>query len=290
MRDSGHEVSRFALARRRAALVPVAILLLAIVVGAGMLGYRLLDRSGAFAIDRVQVSGGDPATAVKVRKAALASVGTAGLLMTNAAAVEAAVESIPLVRAATVDRAFPSTLRVDVVPERAVAIAPDGEGYIVLAESGRVLGPATSATDTLPMVAAAPSDIPGLGGVVIAPAVLEELRLASHDAADFHFTAIGYGDDGLMARLARGPEIHIGDVRDLAKKLAIARSVLRRAGGRASYVDVTVPTAPVLRQLTPDARTVNAPVANPTPLPSSSDAVDWIAGAAPAESIRTLFG
>jgi enoyl-CoA hydratase len=108
--------------------------------------------------------------------------------------------------------------------------------------------------------------------------------------ADFRFTAIGYGEDGLMARLADGPEMHIGDVSDLAVKLAVARSVLRRGSDKASYIDVTVPTAPVLRERVPDAGTVNAPVANPKPLPTSSDTADWIAGAAPAESIRTLFG
>lgn len=271
----------------RITLIPLSALAVLVVGAAGMLGYRALDRIGAFDVHRVAVVGA-PRAAGDVRVAALDAVGDRSLLTVDGDAVAAAVEALPTVRSAAVDRAFPNTLRLRVVPERAVAVAPSSSGPVVLSATGRVMGPAGRIR--LPLVAAAPADVPGVGGTVTAPGVLDQLALAAAPARGMRPAAIGYGEDGLVLRTAQGVDVHIGDAREIPVKLKVARSVLRRAGSGAEYVDVTVPTAPVLRAADPDPRTINAPVASAGALPPVGDLGAWVAGAAPAESIRTLFG
>lgn len=271
----------------RITLVPLAALAVLLVGVACMLGYRALDAISAFDVHRVSVVGA-PRAAGDVRAAALDAVGDRSLLTVDGDAVAAAVEGLPTVRSAAVDRAFPNTLRVRVVPERAVAVAPAPGGPVVLSATGRVMGPAGRVR--LPIVAAAPADLPGVGGSVTARSVLDQLALAAARARGVRPAAIGYGEDGLVLRTAQGVDIRIGDAREIPIKLKVARSVLRRAGSGAQYVDVTVPTAPVLRAADPDPRTINAPATSAAALPPVGDLGAWVAGAAPAESIRTLFG
>ena len=144
----------------------------------------------------------------------------------------------------------------------------------------------------LPLIAAAPGDLPAVGGSVQSAAVLQELRVAAAPRRGLRFTAIGFTADGLTGRTAQGLDIRLGDDEDLAAKLRVARSVLRRAGVGADYIDVSVPGAPVLRQSAGDPLTVNAPppVAPALPTGADGDGGNWSSGASPAESIRTLFG
>lgn len=275
---------------RRAALLPIGVLGLFVVVGIGLGGFKAIEATGAFTVERVEVAGAG-GVAGAVRKAAYAATGSTSLLSVNPAAVALAISSVPRVKAAYVDRSFPNTLTIRVVPERAVAIAPTGGDRVVLAASGRVLGPVTDGTRGLPLVAAAPSDIPGEGGTVVAPAVLAELALASLHNKTMRFTAIGFEQDGLVGRTANGAEIRVGDGDQLAIKLKVARSVLRRSTGEVQYIDVTVPTAPVLRQAVADPLTANAPAAMITALSTDASGLGgFVAGATPAESIRTVFG
>ncbi|MEI6626629.1 MAG: FtsQ-type POTRA domain-containing protein, partial [Thermoleophilia bacterium] len=221
---------------RRAAFVPIGVLGLLIVGGIGLVGFRGIEATGAFSVDRVQVNGAGSIDGT-VRKTAFATVGETSKLSVNPAAVAVAIASLPRVKAAYVDRAFPNTLTIKVVPERAVAIAPTGSGRVVLAASGRVLGPVTGGSMGLPVVAAAPSDLPGPGGTVSAPGVIAELALASARSKSLHFAAIGYGHDGLVGRTTQWAEIRVGDGDQLGVKLKVARSVLRRAGQDVQYVD-----------------------------------------------------
>jgi cell division septal protein FtsQ len=277
---------------RRAALVPLGLLGAGIVVGLGLVGFRAIEATGSFGVDRVEVVGaGGGNVAGTVRKTVFATTGSTSMLSINPDGIAVAVASLPHVQTAVVDRAFPNTLTIKIVPERAVAMTTTPKGRVVLAASGRVLGPATPGAMGLPLIAAAPSDIPGAGGTVTAPGVVAELALASARSRTLRFRAIGYGQDGLVGQTAQGVEVRVGDAHQLATKLKVARSVLRRAGTTVQYVDVTVPAAPVLRESSADPLTANAPA--PTTAAATGDATDlgtWIAGATPAESIHAVFG
>lgn len=272
MAVAGTMARGFAFNRRRVALLPIFLVLIVVLVGMGALGYRLIAATGAFDVHQVEVSG-STTVAPSVRLRALDEIGSVSMLSVDPDRLAAVVATIPRIQSAQVDRAFPNTLRIRVVPERPVALAPTGSGLVVLAASGRVLGPVTAGTSGLPMLAAAPSDLPGAGGTITAPGVLEELALAAAPTRGLRFRAIGYGQDGLVGRTDRGTEVRIGDSRQLAIKLRVARSVLRRATGTVEYIDVTVPTAPALRESNPNTITASAPTPAVTPLASNTDLV-----------------
>ena len=275
--------------RRSPALIAAAALLGTIcALGIGLLGYRLIAASGGFDVREVDVTG----TAVgrdAVRTAALRQAGGVSLLQVDPHAIATAVAAQPRVRRATVDRAFPNTLAIRIVPERPAAVAPTGDGRVVLSSTGRVLGRPTAAEAGLPVIAAAPADIPGAGGVVRAAAVLDEIAVARAMRRGLRARMIAHTADGLVARTPAGVEIRLGDGTDVAAKLRVARSVLRRADGAVRYVDVSVPAAPALRLGAPDPQTADAPPPS-VPVPTADSSGGDGAGSSPAESVRSLFG
>ena len=144
--------------RSPALIVAVALLGGICALGLGILGYRLAAASGGFDVQRVEVRGAADAGAV--RAAVTRRSAGRSLLDIDPGAVARAVAALPTVQRATVDRAFPGTLSITVVPERPIAVAP---GRIAISATGRVLGRAPGG---LPVIGAAPADLPGPGGVV----------------------------------------------------------------------------------------------------------------------------
>lgn len=271
--------------RRSPALIAAAVLLGGIcALGVGIVGYRLAAASGGFDVRAVAVAG-NRADVAEVRRVVQREAAGRSLLELSPQSIALAVAALPGVREAQVDRAFPHTLAVRVVAERPVAVVRVGRGRLVVAASGRVIGRAPVAG--LPVVGAAPSDLPGPGGVIASRAVLDELAVASAMRRSPRAAAVAYTADGLVARTAAGAEIRFGDGSDIAAKLRVARSVLRRADGPVRYVDVSVPAAPALRLGAPDPQTANAP---PPTAPPVAAAADPAGQGTPRESIRALFG
>ena len=264
--------------RSPALIVAVALLGGICALGLGILGYRLAAASGGFDVQRVEVRGASDAGAV--RAAVTRRSAGRSLLDIDPVAVARAVAALPTVQRATVDRAFPGTLSITVVPERPIAVAP---GRIAISATGRVLGRAPGG---LPVIGAAPADLPGPGGVVTSTAIQDELAVA-RAMRPMRPRAIAYTADGLTARTAAGTEIRFGDGADIPAKLRVARSVLRRADGPVRYVDVSVPGAPALRLGTPDPLTADAP---PPTAPPAAARTATGGPSTPTESIRGLFG
>ena len=136
----------------RVALAAVALLGIVLLSAIALFGYRLIAASGAFDVSRVEVTGAGMATQA-VQRAALDQAGGTSMLNVDPSALAQQLAALPRVQSATVDRAFPHTLAITVVPERPVAIAPTGSGRVVLAASGRVLGEVTQEEIALAVVA-----------------------------------------------------------------------------------------------------------------------------------------
>ena len=104
------------------------------------LGYLWLKGSGMFQLRSVAVRGGTESERVAVRDAVARAAAGRSLLALSPARVAGAIEQVPTIRLASVDRDFPHTLRIHIVPERAVALAV-GPGHYrsLVAASGRVL-------------------------------------------------------------------------------------------------------------------------------------------------------
>ena len=265
---------RSAVARgpRRAAGSRVRLLALvaAVVVVVGLastFGYRAVRDSSLFAMHRVVVTGATPALTAQVQAAVRTSVGGRSLLALSSSAVARAVDGVPGVHVAKVDRDFPSTLRVRVWPEHAVAIAVSGHDRVVVSASGRVLATIgrRAKPPNLPHLGLPGHGVPAPGSRLGSPRLLAQLAAVS--AIPAHFGApVGWVRDDP----ARGLElelhwphlvIRLGPPVDLRQKLRAASLVMRAyptiaARDALSYVDVSAPARPAVMPKTPDQTTM----------------------------------
>jgi cell division protein FtsQ len=231
----------------RSLVIGIALALLA--VGA----YFGARNTSVFAVQTLDVRGGDAALRQQVRDALAGEVGTS-LLRVNSAVVASQVDPLPGARSFTIDRQFPHTLRVTVkreVPVLVVRQVPGSAAYLVAA-SGRVIRTlphsrlshlprlwVTKAVDVQvgsplpPQLAAAATSLAPLQGAAL-PGGVATVRVAKDD---------------LTLILGGGLEVRLGDTGDLRLKLAIARRILAQTGaalGGTGYLDVSVPVRPVL--------------------------------------------
>jgi len=209
--------------------------------------YAAARTTSAFAVERVAVEGASPTVAAEVREALTPALGESqlGLDLTDLAR---RAENVPMVAAATFDRAFPHTLRIAVVPEAPVAVVRQGSASWLAASGGRVVAElAKGERPGLPRVwlkrgvdVRVGESLHGLDArAVAAVAPLVERPLPSR------VTSVVAGRDGLTMSLRSGIELRLGDAGDLAVKLEIARRVLPQLGDLRGYLDVSVPERPV---------------------------------------------
>jgi cell division protein FtsQ len=231
---------RVAAPSARSLLIGLAVLTLA--GGA----YAVARESSAFAVDRIEVRGASPRVAAQVRHA-VAPLRGRSLLGLDGHALARAVDALPTVVAAGYDRAFPHTLRIDVVPEQPVAVVRQGAKAWLVSARGRVMRP-------IPPHGARPLTriwIPKTTPVIVggflpanhATAIARALALAARFPAHIAFAALRR--EGLVLRLRDGLELRLGDPTDVRLKLAIARAAMRHLPTGTLYLDVSVPGRPV---------------------------------------------
>jgi cell division septal protein FtsQ len=239
-----------------------------VLLGAGStFGYRALRDSNLFAVKTVAVSGADPRLRAQVEDAARRSAAGRGLLALSSGALARAIEVVPGVHAASVDRDFPSTLRVKIWPEHAVALAVHGHDRVVVSATGRVLARVDNRAKppNLPRVPLR-GGVPKAGARIDDGKVLAELRAIAAIPQQFG-ARVAWSkvdpDHGLELQL-NWPKlwIRLGPPVDLPQKLRAAALVLRAyptVATRASlsYVDVSAPARPAVRPVTPDPATTS---------------------------------
>lgn len=251
-------------ARLRLALLAVACL------GVVVLGYVGLRSSPVFSVDRVVVIGAKGSAAEQISAAATSATAGQSLLQVDPQAVADAVAGLAVVRSVHVDRAFPHELRIRVVAERPAAVIETGTSRYTIARSGRVMGEA-GASSRLPQLTATAAAVPP-PGQALPPSTSDQVRLAAAllDHKDLRVTLIADGASGLVARLAGGTQLRLGDATALDRKLVVAATLMsKRPRGDdgeplpLKYLDVSVPDHPALRgeQLDPgttaDSETVD---------------------------------
>lgn len=223
-------------------------LLVAVAIAAGSVGgYFVARDTSVFAVRGVEVDGASPAVARQVRKALRAELGTS-LLRLDLSRVREQVAAVPTVANASFDRAFPHTLRVVVVPERAVAVVRQGGESWLVSFGGRIMASLPrGARPRLPRIWIAKGVAFSVGGMT--PAALQDslaavspLRAARFPARVASVRAEG---DELTLLLRSGLEVRLGDASDVRLKLAVAAKVLRLVAADTRYLDVSVPERPV---------------------------------------------
>ena len=217
-------------------------------LAAGLLAYLCARETSMFAVQSIRISGAPPRVAAHVR-AALASLEGHSLVALDRRAVESRLSSLPDVAAATVDRDFPHTLRVAVIPAHSIAVLRQGPSAWIVSSDGRVIRTAgRTASPKLPRIRVRRAATVDQGAAVTDAAAARAIA-ALATARRARFTApiatVRAADDELTFVLVGGPELRFGDPVDLPLKLAVAKRLLPLVQGASSYVDVTVPERPV---------------------------------------------
>ncbi|HXV35080.1 MAG TPA: FtsQ-type POTRA domain-containing protein [Gaiellaceae bacterium] len=223
-----------------------ALAVLALVAVAVGLGYAAARYTSLFALRELEVSSGSPAVDAAVREAGGAFLGES-LVALDSEAVRDRIAALPSVRAVRLDRAFPHTLRVTVVPEQPLAVVRNGQEAWLVSDRGRVIRAAPAATGARPLIwtASEPDLRPGASvegeRVLLAlralrevpPRFPERIATARADAAGITFV------------LAGGSELRLGAPDQLALKLAVAAKILGQVTAaeqaELAYLDVSVP-------------------------------------------------
>jgi cell division protein FtsQ len=246
--------------RRRAAALVLAAVACALAAGAVELGYLWVKSSSVFVLRTVAIRGGSESDRVAVRDAVARAAAGDSLLSVSSTQIAGAIESVPTIHFASVDRDFPHTLRIRIVPERPVAIAKGKGRWLqyrsVVAASGRVLRllspvekpPSLPSiwVDEHPVTGGAFRSAPNLG-------MLAALAARPPDFAGRVSNVQFFADRGIVMHLSSGLDIILGPALQLDAKLRSAAWVLHRyrtKADRASlrYANVSAPNRPAVMQ------------------------------------------
>lgn len=232
-------LARFAPSRRSLA---VGAGLIALAAGA----YTVARQTSAFAIGHLEITGVPADVRQQVRRVLAPLVGT-NLLALDGAALERRAEALPAVVSVRFDRAFPHTLRISVVPERAVAVLHRGTETWLVSARGRVVKRVQKGTYPALARVWVPRKANVAVGAFLAPAAggiaTRTLALAQRFPAHISTASLTAGE--LVFHLRSGLELRLGSPTDVRLKLAIARRALAALPPGATYVDVSVPERPV---------------------------------------------
>ncbi len=168
--------------------------MLALCAVGSALGYRALRNSSLFAVHKVVVSGANPSLTSQVETAVRSAIGGRSLLAVSSGSLARAIEQVPGVHVARVDRDFPSTLRVRVWPEHPVAIAVSGHDRVLVSSTGRVLATIgrRSRPPDLPRVGLPGHGVPHPGAYIENPQVLTQITAAASIPATSEHSWVGF--------------------------------------------------------------------------------------------------
>ena len=219
--------------------------LLILLAGLGL--YAAARTTSAFAVDSIAVEGAPPEVAAQVRAALAPALGES-LLGIDLTELARRAGSVPMVARVSLDRAFPHTLRIGVVPEVPVAVLRQGSSSWLVAEGGRIVAELGRRTRPgLPRIWLQRSVEIRVGDRVNgaqlqAVSAVQPLRSRPLPIAVRSVVATR---DELTLVLRTGLELRLGDGSDLPVKLEVARQVLPQLAGAGGYLDLSVPERPV---------------------------------------------
>ena len=216
--------------------------------------YLVARETPVFAVRSIEVAGGSKSVRMEAERAAQPFRGESLAALDGGALIDE-LEALPSVRSATYDRAFPSTLRIFIEPERPVAVARIGTDSWVISERGRVVGRTGRPAAGLPRYE--PPEVSGVlpGRFLSDPqskAILAALALLPK-RFPARVEAVRYDQSRLVLALRTSwgaPELRLGEPVDVGVKLQVAALVLRSLSpeerASAGYLDVSVPERTVL--------------------------------------------
>lgn len=208
--------------------------------------YAIARETSLFAIDRIDVTGGSAAVDAQVARALEPFTGKS-LVGLDGGAVLRRTDALSTVVSTTYDRAFPNTLRVTIVPERAVAVLRDGAAAWVVSARGRIMrAVAANGAGLLPRIWLAKAKTVQVGEVLSLQLGRATARaLASVGSFASRVASASIAGGMLVFRLRSGLELLLGAPVNVALKAAVAAKVLTALPSGTRLVDVSVAGRPV---------------------------------------------
>ncbi len=210
-------------------------------VAAAVGAYVIARETSIFALQRIEVDGAPPALATQIRTA-LEPLEGGSLDSFSSSAANRRLADLPQIARVSYDRDFPHTLKVTVTVEQPVAVLRRASEAWLVSAGGRVLEALRPGTyPPLPRIwLAAETDVAvgapvETGDAVVVAAALRGAHLPAHV-----LSVQDVGGGQVVLQLAGGRQVRLGDLSNLAVKLAVAAAILPRSSG-ASYIDVSVP-------------------------------------------------
>lgn len=223
----------------------MGLLVLAVVVAALV----AVERSSLVALDAVEVRGLRDVAESEVLAAADLELGTSTVRLRLGPAEER-VEALPRVRSATVRRADPLTVVIEVEERRPALLVEAGEERLLLDTEGVVIAEARGGDD-LPRIVLGPGVDVAVGqGVDDVPALAAAVAVHDGLPGPLRARVVTYRSDrdrGVELVLDTGTLVRFGDDRRVDEKSRALAAVLEDLGGRAvGTIDVRAPRAPVV--------------------------------------------
>jgi cell division protein FtsQ len=219
------------------------------VAGVGLLVWLALW-SPLFKFDGVEVKGGRHVSAASIVKVADLD-SDENLLTLDQGRIVEAVESLPWVRSARVQRRLPGTITV-LIKERVPAMVlttPDGKWAVDRA--GLVIGRGQVAR-RVPVIETGTTGHVEPGDEIAAPQVRAAVKAVGSMPAELRKrirAVFAASPERITFALHRGPDVRYGAAERLHDKNAVLTAVLdrlRTAGESPAYVDVRVPESPAV--------------------------------------------
>ena len=195
-------------------------------------------------IEQIQVVGaGSAAHEAEIRRASGLEVGDP-IVTFLPGSTAGKVDDLPWVETAHVKRELPNIVRITVTERVPVAWVKAGSRAVVVDPTGRVLWRADAPPSGLPELVGV-ADIGKPGGLV-RPVVLSATAAALGPDLASRTASVQLDDGTVTVQVGGGPQLRFGSPTQVATKARVANAVLAALGGNPmSYIDVTVPAAPV---------------------------------------------
>lgn len=213
----------------------------------GVASYGVARETGVFAIRAIEVVGAPPDVSARV-EAALAPLEGRSLVGLSARDLDRKIVGLPDVVGVTHDRAFPHTLRVYVLPERALLVLRRGEESWLVSARARVVRPLErGALPLLPRIWV-PREVEVAAGDTLADGLARRavrVLVLARNGLPVRVRAVRLDGPETTLILRSGVEVRLGREHDLQLKLAVVAAVLPRIAEESTYLDVAVPDRPV---------------------------------------------
>jgi cell division protein FtsQ len=231
-------LAKFAPSRRSLA---VGFGILAVASGA----YAIARETSIFGIHRIDVRGGSSRIDAQVQQALAPMLGRS-LVGLDGGEILRRVDALPTVVSASYDRAFPSTLRITVVPERPVVVVRSGASAWLVSTRGRVVSTLPAQADpTLPRIWLAGKKAVSVGALLPASVGAAAHALGAAGSFRSRVGTASFAAGSLVFRLRSGVELLLGKPAGIPLKVAVAVRALHALPVGARFLDVSVPGRPV---------------------------------------------